>query len=221
MEKNMDIYFENRTFLDISIYFGETHLNLPSGERCKSKCVLEDMPIEVKFSVSNKDKNVVDDANWCIDISTVVLCDFENSLNPRFVINVQTNRFQNYTSYQYLKIDSFDMLICKSTHIVNNFDVEKFTKAHIKKKNIFLHILKKSLLDMLLEGPLLFILLAWIFSCKVATFALLAIFVISFIINLIKLRTSKSRYRILNWGKDMDMPDEVEYFVANIDKYCR
>ena len=74
---------------------------------------------------------------------------------------------------------------------------------------------------MLLEGFLLSILLAWVFSWIVAIFVLLAIFVIALIVNMIKLRTSKSKYRILNWDKDMDMPDDIEYFIANIDKYCR
>lgn len=217
----MVICFENKSILHINVCFGETYINLSSGEKCMHKCEFEHMPIEVKFSVSDKDKNIIDDTNCCFHISTIVLCDFKNSSNPRFVINVKTNRFQNYTSYQYLKIDSFDIMICENTHIVDNYDTVRFTKVHIKKKKIILHILKKSFLDMLLEGFLLSILLAWVFSWIVAIFVLLAIFVIALIVNMIKLRTSKSKYRILNWDKDMDMPDDIEYFIANIDKYCR
>ena len=74
--------------------------------------------------------------------------------------------------------------------------------------------------DALSDGLLLSALLAWIFNWKIALATLLAIFLIALIINSIKSKMSKSKHMILNWDKDVDQPDDIEYLITHIDKYC-
>lgn len=107
-------------------------------------------------------------------------------------------------------------------YIVDNYklllDYSKSTQK--KSKNKIIHAVKKSIIDTLLDGVLFSALLAWIFSFQIAVIALLSIFIISLTINMIKIRTSKSRFRFLNFDRDLEIPDDIEYFINNIEKYC-
>ncbi len=39
-------------------------------------------------------------------------------------------------------------------------------------------------------------------------------------VSITKSKTSKSKHRILNWDKDIEQPDDIEYFITNLEKYC-
>ena len=73
---------------------------------------------------------------------------------------------------------------------------------------------------MLLDGFILSALIGWVFSWKASVVLLITVFLIALIINSIKQKTSKSKFRILNWDKDMELPDDIEYFIKNLEKFC-
>lgn len=218
----MTICLNNKSELCIKIYIGELQIVLPREETYMHTCSVDRMPIQIKMSIADTETCTFDENVLCLNISTVFFCDFANLNNPTLIIKKKSKKFQNYTKYQYLTIDSFDLNIYNTTHIVDNLEPLKDISAHIQehKRNNILHIIKKSLIDMLLDGLLLSALLAWIFSWIVAIVTLSAIFLIALIINSIKSNTAKSKYRIFNWDKDMDQPDDIEYFITNLEKYC-
>ncbi len=218
----MTIYFNNKSESCIKISIGESQIVLPREKVYMHTCSLCHVPIEIKISISNEETGTFDEPALCLNISTVILCDFTDLTNPTLIITQKNKKFQNYTQYQYLEIDSVGLNIQDTKHVVDNLETTKNITSYIQrhKGDNILHIIKQSLIDMLLDGFLLSALLAWIFTWKVALAALLAIFLIALIINSIKSKTSKSKHRILNWDKDIEQPDDIEYFITHLEKYC-
>ena len=218
----MTICLNNKSEVCIKIFIGESQILLPSAETYVHACSFDRMPIEIKISISDGEISTFNGSALCLDISTVILCDFTNSTNPALIIRKKSKKFQNYTEYRYLTIESLNFGIYNIKHVVDNFDSSKYIVSHMQdnKRNNILDIIKKSLIDMLLDGFLLSALIAWVFTWKIALATLLAIFLIALIINSIKSKTSKSKHRILNWAKDIDQPDDIQYFITHLDKYC-
>lgn len=218
----MTICLNNKSELCIKISIGETQIVLPRGEVYMHTCSFSPVPFEIKLSITNNETAIFDEANLCLNISTVILCDYVDLANSTLIVKQKNKKFQNYTKYQYLAIDSIDLKIHDTKHVIDNLESTKNITSQTRnhKGDNILHIIKKSLIDALLDGLLLSALLAWIFTWKVAIVAFLAIFLITLIINSIKSKTSKSKHRILNWDKDVDQPDDIEYFITHIEKYC-
>ena len=218
----MIICLNNQSELCITISIGESQIVLPREEVYMHTCSFSRVPVEIKISISSQETGTFDETALCLNISTIILCDCSDSTNPTLIITKKRKKFQNYTQYQYLAIDSIGLKILDTKHVIDNLETTENITSHIQRHKGYniLHIIKKSLIDMLLDGLLLSALLAWIFTWKVALVALLAIFLIALIINSIKTKTSKSKYRILNWDKDIDQPDDIEYFITHIEKYC-
>lgn len=217
----MTICFKNESMLCVNIYIGDSHINLPYEETYTHTCFLEQTPIEIKFSIVDKENCAHNDGTCCLNISTIILCDFLNLSNPTLIITKKASRFQNYTKYQFLIINSSDLCIQNVKHEVDDYEFFKATKFYLRgQKNPISYVIKKSFIDMLLDGFLLSVILAWVFSWKVAIGALLVVFAIALIVNSIRLRTSKSKYRILNWDKDKELPDDIEYFITHLERYC-
>lgn len=218
----MTISLINQSELCINIYIGELQIVLPCEGKYIYTCSFDHMPIEIKMSISNTETCSCNENAICLNISTVLVCDFIDLTNPTLIIKKISKNFQNYTKYQYLTVDSFDLSISDTKHIVDNPEILKNIDAYMKghKSNRVLYVIKESLIDMLLDGLLPSALLAWIFSWKIAIATLFAIFLIALIINFVKSKTSKSKYRIFNWVKDMNQPDDIEYFIKHIEKYC-
>ena len=218
----MTICFNNQSEVCINIFIGNSQFILPRKETYIHTCSFDHMPVEIKMSISDAEIASLDKSAICLDISTLLLCDFTISPNTVFTIKKNQKKFQNYTEYRYLTIESFNLNTNSINYVVDNFDSSKYTASqiHDNKKDNILSIIKKSLIDMFLDGFLLSALLAWIFTWKVALATLLAIFLIALIINFIKSKTSKSKHRVLNWDKDIDQPDDIQYFITHLDKYC-
>lgn len=218
----MTICFNNQSELCIKIVIGESEIILPQEKTYLHSCSFDHMPIEIRVSISDSETLTFGENALCLNISTIILCDFTNSINPTLILRKKTQKFQNHTNYKYLTIDPLDLKIHATKHEIDNLEVIKnyVTRDSGQKKNNILYIVKKSLIDMLLDGLILSALFAWIFSWKVALATLLVVFSIALIINSIKARTSKSKHRFLNWDRDIDQPDDVMYFVANLEKYC-
>ena len=217
----MTICFNNKSELCIKISIGESEFFLHREEvyMYTYSCGCE--PVKIKMSITSEEASVFDETAPYLNISTVILCDCSDWTNPTLIITKKHKQFQNYTNYRYLAIESVGLIIHDIKHVIDNLELKKnITHNQKLKGHGILHIIEKSLIDMLLEGLLLSALLAWVFSWKVALAALLAIFIIALIGNSIQSKMSKSKYRILNWGKDIDQPDDVEYFIAHIEKYC-
>ena len=218
----MTICLNNKSELCIKISIGGSQIVLLREEVYMYTCSFSRVPIEIKMSILNEETGTFDQTALCLNISTIILCDFTDLTNPTLIITKKNKKFQNYTKYQYLVIDSIGLIVHDTKHVVDNLETTENITSYIQghKGDSILHIIKKSLIDMLLDGLLLSALLAWIFTWKVAIAALLAIFLIALIINFIKSKTSKSKHRILNWDKDIDQPDDIEYFIAHLEKYC-
>lgn len=218
----MTICLNNKSKLCIKISIGESQIVLPSEEVYMHTCSFSPVPIEIKMSIPNEETGTFDETALCLNISTIILCDYADLTNPTLIITKKQKNFQNYTEYQYLAVDSIGLNIHDTRHVIDNLEIMENITSHIQrhKGNNILQIIKKSLIDALLDGLLLSVLLAWIFTYRVALAAMLAIFLIALIINSIKLKTSKSKHRILNWDRDTDQPDDIEYFITHIEKYC-
>ena len=218
----MTICLNNKSELCIKISIGESQIVLPREEVYMHTCSFSRVPIEIKMSISNEETGTFDETALCLNISTVILCDYADLTNPTLFITKKRKKFQNYTEYQYLAVDSIGLNIHDTRHVIDNLETTENITSHVErhKGNNILHIIKKSLIDALLDGLLLSALLAWIFTWKLALAALIVIFLIALIINSIKSKTSKSKHRILNWDKDIDQPDDIEYFITHIEKYC-
>lgn len=218
----MTICLNNKSESCIKISIGESQIVLHREEAYTHTCSFRHVPTEIKISISNEETGILDKNALCLNISTVILCGFTDLTNSTLIITQKNKKFQNYTQYRYFAIDSVGLNIQDIKYIVDNLETTGNITSCIQRNKVhnILHIIKKSLIDMLLDGLLLGVLLAWIFTWKVALVALLAIFLIALIINSIKSRMSKSKHRILNWDKDIDQPDDIEYFIAHLEKYC-
>lgn len=218
----MTICLINKSEVFIKISIDETQIVLPREEVYMHTSSFSRVPFEIKLSISNEETAIFDETDLCLNISTVILCDYVDWTNSTLIITHKKKKFQNYTKYQYLAIDSIGLKIHDTKHEIDNLESTKNITSQIQrhKGDNILHIIKKSLIDALLDGLLLSALLAWIFTWKVAIVAFLAIFLVALIINSIKSKTFKSKHRILNWDKDIDRPDDIEYFITHIEKYC-
>ena len=217
----MTVNFKNESFSCVDIYIGKSHIVLPSDQTYSYSCAVEIMPLEIKFSISSEEY-MPNDTMDCLNVSTIVSFNLVNLSDIMLIIKKKIKQFQNYTSYQYLIIESQNSVIQNIKHEVKSYESLNATKTYIQgsPKNIFLHIFKKSLIDMLLDGFILSALIGWVFSWKASVVLLITVFLIALIINSIKQKTSKSKFRILNWDKDMELPDDIEYFIKNLEKFC-
>lgn len=218
----MTIYLNNKSESCINISIGESQIVLPREKVYMHTCSFCRVPTEIKISISNEETGTFDETALCLNISTVILCDFTDLTDPTLIITQKNKKFQNYTQYQYLVIDAIGLNIQDTKHVVDNLETTKNITSYIQRRkgDNILHIIKNSLIDMLLEGLPLSALLAWIFNWKVALAALFAIFLIALIINSIMSKMSKSKHRIFNWTKDFEQSDDIEYFITHLEKYC-
>ena len=205
----MTIIFKNQTNENVYVFVGDECVRLSSQKDYMHSVWNTVLPIEMKFSICN--------------VSTVALCTFDESESPILVINKKTNKFQNYTIFNYLMIDSIKAEILDTKYVVDNLSMIKSQNLQLRgiKTNTYLYVIKKSLFDMIIDGLLPSVLLSLLYSWKIAILILLLIFLIALLFNTIKLRTDRSNLRLFNWLKDEDMPDEIDYFLENLDKYCK
>jgi len=219
----MTIIFKNQTNENVYVFVGDECVRLSSQKDYMHSVWNTVLPIEMKFSICNDKTNEEDLKNYYINVSTVAVCTFDESESPILVINKKTNKFQNYTIFNYLMIDSIKAEILDTKYVVDNLSMIKSQNLQLRgiKTNTYLYVIKKSLFDMIIDGLLPSVLLSLLYSWKIAILILLLIFLIALLFNTIKLRTDRSNLRLFNWLKDEDMPDEIEYFLENLDKYCK
>lgn len=174
----MTICLYNKSDVCVDILIGESQFFVPREETYVHTCSFDGAPVEIKISVSDVKTDSFDKSAVSLDISTVLLCDFKNSTSPAITIRKKLKKFQTYTEYRYLTIESFNLNIYSIKHVVNNLDSSKYINSQIKKSKTtsILHIIQNSLIDMLLAGFLLSALLAWVFSWKVALAVLFSFF---------------------------------------------
>ena len=218
----MTICFKNKSGFDVDVFIQESRIKLSIDETCFHEVSFNTIPIEIKFSIVDNKNPGFDNKSCCINISTVIFCELISLSDAVLNIESELKKFQNNTEYRYLKIKFSNKQNYQVKHIVDNYELLlDYSKSTQKKsKNKIIHAVKKSIIDTLLDVVLFSALLAWIFSFQIAVIALLSIFIISLTINMIKIRTSKSRFRFLNFDRDLEIPDDIEYFINNIEKYC-
>ena len=218
----MKLYFKNTSSTRIRIHIDSLDVILPGDQTSVYACIATSSPFEIKFSIIDCENNENNHLSCFFDISTVILCDFDDLQEARIIIGKKAKRFQNYTRYRYLTIDSPDLNILDIKHTVDNYDSTKAAGLVLGNniKSRLLHILKKSIVDAIIDGALVSIIIMWVFSFWVALGVFSSVFIIAFIINSIKIWTSRSKCRVLNIDKDDEMPDDIVFFVKNIENYC-
>jgi len=214
----MTILFQNDSFSEIRIFIDGISKNIPANCTFAYSFDLTQLPLKMKLSVA-KDKT--SQIPGCLYVSTIAVC---HSAETDFVItiNENTKKYQNHTSYQYLSVRSSAQNISDVRYVADNEEnlsaVKRFSGKN--SKNCFFHFLKISLADALLDGFLLCVLLALLFSVKVALIAFSAVFALSLTVHLVHHQMTKSKHRVLNWAKDEEMPDDVAYLASHINDFC-
>ena len=115
----MTICLNNKSELCIKISVGESQFFLHREEVYMHTCSFSRVPIEIKMSISNEETGTFDETALCLNISTVILCDYADLTNPTLFITKKRKKFQNYTEYQYLAVDSIGLTIHDTRYVVD------------------------------------------------------------------------------------------------------
>ena len=187
------------------------------------KMETKDKKISVSIACHGTSSFILDDNKCFIEtkISFDLLCN--NDVAVLFLSNC-VRQYQNNTQY------SFFVPQCNNGRIVNirhSVSDENRVEEHIKhymqggKTNCIISILGWCMFDAILDSGLFCLILWFVFDAKIAIICLIIVFVIELIVRSLCRKLDKSRHRFLNWAKEADSFDDIEYLIRHIQKFCK
>ncbi len=218
----MRLVLNNLTQFDIAVCCNQMHFLLQPYQSFDYEYVFDDLLVVLSFVIVSCNDILDKTENCCLNVSSHLTCTMHEQTEARVTIGYKTKEYQNYTQYTYLTFatEGLDIVSSKRSIDLDDNNKKKLLHTDNTKKRIFVQLLKKSIVDALIDGTLMFIVIAWVISVRVAWVVLLSVFVIAFVVNFIMFKLSKSKKRWLNWIRDSELPDDMEYLLKNIDKFC-
>ena len=153
-------------------------------------------------------------------ISFDLLCNNDDVL----LLSNCVRKYQNNTQYDYFVPQCNNGKISNIRHSVMD---ENLVYENIKhygrggKTNRVISTLAWCMFDTILDGGLFCLILWFVFNVKIAIMCLAIDFMIELIARALCRKLDKSRHRFLNWGKDINSFDDVEYLIRHIQKFCK
>ena len=216
----MKLSLNNTTNLNVIVRLDQFEYKVASHQ-----CIVYDLctfnsPFVLRFFIASNTNFDKTDGIY-LNVSSTVSCTMVGQDYASIIIDQRIKNYQNYTHYRYLTFVAEGMTL---TILKHNVELHEGNTKNImqqkRKKTVVSYLIKKSVVDAIIDGIIIALIVAWVLSVWMGLMVFVAVFIIALVVNSIMLRLSRSKKQWLNWNRDFELDDDVEYLIENIDKYC-